>query len=472
MHDDSSGRTYAALRAPHRLGLRLFAIAVVVGSLQPQISRADSLTSAMASAYENNPTLNAARAGLRATDEGLPQAKSAYRPTVTASGDYGVTHSQVDPLGGSRSGATTNPAGVSVTISQDVFQGFRRRNAVRQARSNISAGRFGLTNEEQNTLLSAVEAYMDVVRDSAIVGLNVQNLEVLREQLRSANDRFEVGELTRTDVAQAQARVQEAISLLLQAESDLTSSQAVYRQIIGRKPSRLSFPNMKLPIPKTRADALSIALNVHPAIESAEHTAEAAEYAVKQIQGELLPTVSIEASASRRWEPSSNVQITDSASIVGRLNIPIYQRGTVSSRVRQAKQSRTQRRLETDAVRDQVRAAVTAAWAGLEATRGQIAADQAQIRATQLALDGVREEERVGQRTVLDVLDAQQEVLSARVNLTTTQRNHVVAAYSLLSAMGQLTARQLRLPVREYSPEVHTIAVENRLFGLRTPDGN
>ena len=144
----------------------------------------------------------------------------------------------------------------------------------------------------------------------------------------------------------------------------------------------------------------------------------------------------------------------------------------MSSRVRQAKQSRTQRRLETDALRDQVRAAVVAAWAGFEATRGQIAADQAQIRATQLALDGVREEERVGQRTVLDVLDAQQEVLSARVNLTTTQRNHVVAAYSLLSAMGQLTARQLGLPVRDYNPEVHTLAIENRLFGLRTPDGN
>lgn len=427
----------------------------------------------MAAAYENNPTLNAARAELRGTDEALPQAKAGWRPSVSASGEWAKTFTNTDPVGANHGSTTSNPVGVSLTVSQDIFRGFRTRNAVRRAISQINAGRFTLTNEEQNTLLDAVEAYMDVVRDSAVISLNVQNLGVLREQLRSTNDRFDVGEVTVTDVAQSEARVQQAISLLLQAESNLKSSQAVYRQIVGRNPQRLSFPKrMILPLPGNLNEAVSAALVDHPAIRASMHNTEAAEYNVKEITGELLPSFSVSATASRTWTPSPSTQLTDSLSIVGRLSIPIYQRGTVSSRVRQAKQARTQRRLETDAIRDQVRAAVTSAWAGLQAASGQIEADQAQIRATELALNGVREEERVGQRTTLDVLDAQQEVLSARVNLTTSQRNKVVASYSLLAAMGRLTAGSVGLNVRTYNPEVHTTAIENRWFGLRTPDGN
>ena len=436
-------------------------------------SLADSLTAAMVSAYENNPTLNAARAALRATDENLAQAKGGYRPRVVASGDYGVATSSVDPVGGDRFHTGSNPAGVSITVTQDLFRGFRTRNAIKGAKSAIFAGREGLINEEQNTLLSAVEAYMNVVRDSAVVNLNVQNLSVLREQLRSVQDRFDVGEVTRTDVAQSEAGVQQAISQLLEAESNLAASQASYRQVVGRNPNRLSYPkSFPLPLPKNLKTALASALSEHPAIKSSEHGVEAAEYNVKTITGELLPTISLEASATRRWESSSSVQVADSASLVGRLTIPIYQQGVVSSRVRQAKQTRSQRRLEADATRDQVRAAVVSAWAGLDAARGQEIADQAQINAAELALSGVREEERVGQRTILDVLDAQQNVLSARVNLTSTQRNKVVAAYSLLSAMGRLTARSLGLSVREYSPEVHTEAIKDRWIGLRTPDGN
>lgn len=460
-------------RARRRTCPPVVALAVSMLTLWAPGANAESLTAAMAAAYENNPSFNAARAELRATDELLPQAKANRRPSVSAGASYGINRSTIDPRGLGHSTSTTRPGTASVTISQNLFRGFRTRNAIRRAISQINAGRSGLANEEQNTLLDAVEAYMNVVRDSAVVRLNVQNLGVLRQQLRSTDDRFEVGEVTVTDVAQAQAAVQAAISQLLQAESNLTASQALYRQIVGRNPRGLRFPGRTvLPLPKSRQDAIGFAITNHPAIKAGEYNVEAAEYQVKEITGELLPTVSVEATGSHNWEPSSTVRTASSLSVLGRLSIPIYQRGTVSSRVRGAKQTKAQLRLETDAIRDQVRAAVVAAWAGYQAAIGQIEADQAQIRANELALNGVREEERVGQRTTLDVLDAQQELLRSQVNLSTSQRNRVVAAYSLLSAMGKLNARAVGLNVREYNPAANTQAVENKWFGLRIPGGN
>lgn len=435
--------------------------------------RAEPLASALSAAYENNPNLNAIRAELRAIDEALPQAKSGFRPRVDGSADIGkqITVSRFE--NGNEVSSETNPAGFGVTVTQDLFRGFRTTNAIREAKSQIYAGRARLVNEEQNTLLDAVTAYMDVVANSAVVRLNAQNVEVLRQQLRQTVDRFDVGEVTRTDVAQAEASLSASISLLLQAQSELESSQAIYREVVGRNPRRLRAPG-KFPfsIPASSDAAVSTALAGHPAIQSADFTVEASEFAVKEVVGELLPTVSVEARAQRRFNPSSTIDIQDSASITGRLTVPIYQQGVVSSRVRQSKQTRDQRRLEADAIRRQVRRAVVAAWAGYQSALGQIRSDREQIRAAQLALEGVRQEEQVGQRTTLDVLDAQQVLLNAQVDLTSSERNRVVAAYSLLSAMGRLTANTLNLRVARYNPEVNTKAVQDKWFGLRLPNGN
>lgn len=433
---------------------------------------AESLIDALAAAYANNPDLNAARAELRAIDENVPLAKSRARPQISANASYGSVHSEVDPVRGPGSSSTNNPGALSLTLSQPVFQGFRVRNGVRQAQAQVLSGRAALTSTEQNLLLDGVEAYMDVVRDAAIARLNQQNLGVLEEQLRSTRDRFEVGEVTRTDVSQAEAAAAEARSEMQGAQGRLRASEAVFEQIIGSPPRNLRFPQaFGFRVARSLSGAQDVAMRQHPGIEAAQLAAEAAEYNIKVVQGELLPTVSVDVTAQQQWSPSEQIERSQSVSVFGRVSIPIYQQGAVSARVRQAKQLRTQRQLEEDAIRRQVRAAVTSAWAGLETAIGQIASDEAQIRAARVAVEGVREEERVGQRTTLDVLLAQQQLLAAQVNLTASQRDRVVAAYALLAATGQLNADRLGLPVPRYDPSVNFREVENKWFGLRTPGG-
>ena len=450
---------------------------VTVGAASPVA--AESLLQAMANAYGANPSLNAARAETRAVDENVPQALSGYRPSVSASADYGFSSSDSisrpsAATGGRsiRSSSRTEPAGVGLSVSQPIFNGFRTRNAVKSAESQVRSSREGLRNTEQNTLLDAVAAYMDVLRDSAIADLRRRNVEFLEEQVRASRDRFNVGEGTRTDVAQAEARLSQATTQVLVAESNYTSSRAVYRQVIGNDPAKLAPGRVpeKL-LPSTLNAALAAGQDEHPAILAAVHGVDAATHQVKSVEGEMLPSVSVQADIARRWDPSSSVQRSDSASIVGRVTIPIYQAGQVSSRVRQAKETLGQRRIEVDVARDQVRAAVVAAWGGLEAARSQITAANAQVSAAQLALEGVIEEQKVGQRTTLDVLDAQQELLDAKVTLVSAERDKVVAAYSLIAAVGRLTAERLGLQVAVYRPETHYDQVRDRWFGLRTPDG-
>jgi outer membrane protein len=455
-------------------GVRRFlgASLLVFVTAVPVEVRAESLVDALAAAYANNPELNAARAELRAIDENVPLAKSGLRPRIAAGAEVGAVHRHVDPERGPEMSETTRSGQLALTLTQPVFQGFRVRNGIRQAQAQVLSGRAALLSAEQNLLLDGVQTYMDVVRDAAIIRLNRQNLDVLQEQLRSARERFEVGEVTRTDVAQAEAATAEARSVLQGAEGALRTAEATYEQIIGSPPRNLRFPQaFGFGMARSLPEALDIAVREHPAVEAAQLAAEAAEYQIKIAEGELLPSVSVEASAQQRWDQGQLTQQSRSLSIFGRVTIPIYQQGAVSARVRQAKQIRTQRKLEEDAIRREVRAAVASTWAGLQTAVGQIASDEAQIRAARLALEGVREEERVGQRTTLDVLNAQQELLAAQVNLTASQRDRVVAAYALLAATGQLNAARLGLPVPRYDPSVNYREVEDKWFGLRTPGG-
>ncbi|MCG7394060.1 TolC family outer membrane protein [Microvirga sp. ACRRW] len=441
---------------------------------------AETLESALAKAYGNNPSLNAQRANVRATDENVAQAKSGYRPVITGTADVGRTFSQYDdrrppnPIfgGGGEEITRRTPRGYGVELNQSIFNGFRTDNSVRRAESGVLSAREDLSNTEQNILTSAATAYMNVLRDTAILDLQRNNVEVIDEQLRQTRDRFNVGEVTRTDVAQAESRLAAARSEASQAEANLRASIAQYRQYIGVEPQQLApgRPLDKL-TPRSVNDALKVAFGEHPAIKAAQHAVDAAELQVKIEQGALAPQVGVRASVAQRYDVQGVNDEALQASAVATLSVPIYEGGQAYAATRQAKEQVGQAQLQADWVRDQVRAAVVSTWGALEAARAQIQAAQAQIDAAETALSGVREEARVGQRTTLDVLNAQQELLTARVNLIQAQRDRVVASYQLVQSMGRLTSRALGLAVNHYNPKIHYDQVKDLWIGTSTPDG-
>lgn len=428
---------------------------------------AETLTAAMSAAYMSNPDLNAARAGLRATDELVPQALSGWRPQVFGSSSVSQITTRVPGVG------TTNQTGttVGISVSQFLFRGFQTVNSTKQAEASVQADRAALSNTEQDTLFAAAQAYMNVLTDQAIVELNRQNIEVLAEQLRATRDRFQVGEVTNTDVAQSEAALSGAYTELNAAEANLLSSKAVYRQVVGHDPVNLAPAAPAANIPSTLDAALRAGHANHPAIASSIYSEEAAAYAVKTAEGGLLPTVTLQGSADYSNGGGAFINETSSASITAQLNIPIYQGGLEYSQVREAKENRSKALLQVDSIRQQVRAAVVSAWGVLQAATASITSGQAQVNAAQIALDGVREEAKVGQRTTLDVLDSEQILLDAKVALVNAESDRVVASYALLSAIGALTAQKLALAVDHYQPTVHYEQVRDKWFGLRTPSG-
>jgi outer membrane protein len=456
-------------------------IILACGVTVPQ-ALAETMSSALALAYQANPDLNQQRAGVRATDEGIPQATSAYRPTIGVSGQYGVTHlSEVGSgaiLGGSPTGSLslstlTEPASVAMTVQETVFNGNRNYNGVRKAESNVFAARENLRNTELNVLQNGATAYMNVLRDTAILELRRNNIIVLEEQLRQTRDRFNVGEVTRTDVAQAESSLASARSDYFTAQANLQNSIAVYRQVIGVQPTRLEpARSVEALLPKSLVEAVAVGLNEHPAIQAALHTADAAALQIKIYEGQLYPTVTVNGSVERDWnyEAFPGVKVFNGA-VYGQLSIPLYQGGIEYSQVRQAKELYTQARIQADQARDAVRANIVTDWGLLEASKAAIASNEAAVKAAEIALEGVREEAKVGQRTTLDVLNAQQTLLNARVSLVSAQRDRVVASYVLLAAIGRLDANTLHLAVNEYDPTVHFDQVKDKWIGLRTPDG-
>jgi outer membrane protein len=448
-------------------GLAAMFAAATIGST-PAVAN-ETLPGALSSAYATNPTLNAARAEARVVDQQVATALSGWAPNITGDASLGARYQETDPI--PSPDTNTAPATMGVTVTQNVFRGFRTVNATKEAEAAVRAAHNSLANTEQNILSQAAEAYADVVRDLAIVQLRRQNIEVLSEQLRATQDRFSVGEVTRTDVAQAEARLSAARFELNAAEAQLLTSRAVYRQIIGREPLRLAPPQPLTALPHTLEQAISIGGQEHPAILAARFAEESAAFAVRVAEGVLLPTFTVEGRIERAMEPSATITRTETAQILGRISIPIYQSGSEYAAIRSAKETRTQRALEIDVAREQVRAAILSAWGGLNAARASIQSAQAQIRATTIALEGVREEARVGQRTTLDVLDAQQELLDAQVALVTAQRDNVVASYALVSAIGRLRAERLALNVRVYEPQQNAAQVRDRWRGLRVPSG-
>ncbi|WP_409564246.1 TolC family outer membrane protein [Methylobacterium sp. J-076] len=454
--------------AYRRAGLAATAVAAVLAAMP---ANAETLEGALARAYRGNPQLNASRATTRYTDENVAIAQSGYRPTVTLSADVGTQYTD-----GRFTGATLNqtltPGGAGLVISQNLFNGFQTDNNVRRAESTVYSQRETLRFTELTILYNAVQAYMNVLSNTATLELNRNNVEVLEEQLRQTRDRFNVGEVTRTDVAQAEARLAGARSQVSSAESSLRTSIGIYRQNIGVEPRSLA-PGRPLDryVPGSLDAAISTGLQEHPQIISSIHALDAAEAQVKVLEGQLYPQATVQGSVSQRYDTTFPGDSGVTASIIGRVSIPIYEGGQVYAQVRQQKELVGQYRIQVDQIRDQVRAQIVDFWGRLEAAKAQVIAAQAQVQANEVALNGVREEARVGQRTTLDVLNAQQELLNSRVNLIVAQRDRVIYSYGVVQAMGQLTARFTSLPVEPYSAKIHYDQVKDLWFGLRTPDG-
>ena len=462
-------------------GVRVIAASAAVLALAPAGSSADTLPGALTLAYQNNPQLNAQRAAVRVSDENVPQALSGYRPRVSLSANIAEQYldnlsktSTTGPATYTHAFGTTAVQTYGGTVTQTLLNGHQTASKTRQAEHLVSAARETLRLTEQTVLLSAATAYMNLIRDAAILELQRSNVEVLQEQLRQTRDRFNAGEVTRTDVAQAESRLAAGRSTMLGAESNYTTSRSTYRQVIGVEPGKLApaTPVDRLS-PSSLPQAVAAARAGHPSVTTAMFNVDAAVLQVKIAEGALYPSLNLVGSAQKTYGSTSALSLLESfnASVGGQLSVPVYQGGSEYAVIRQAKETLSQRRIDLDTARDQVRQTVVQSWGQLEAAKANIDATQANVQASEIALNGVREEARVGQRTTLDVLNAQQELVNARVSLVTAQRDRVVASYTLLAAVGRLSPQMLGLRVPVYDSNVHYQQVRDTWAGVRTPDG-
>jgi outer membrane protein len=437
-----------------------------------------TLYGALLHAYQNNPQLNAQRASARAQDEAVPQALSGYRPRVSVTATVGeqaesvLQKSSQSPTGYAKSSAVTTPYSYAVTATQTLFNGFQTANRTRAAEGQVFSAREGLRVVEQTILLNAATVYMDMLRDSAIVAVQQSNVRVLQETLKQTNDRFNVGEVTRTDVAQSQAQLAAGDFQLQNAESNLNTTRSNFRRIIGFEPGALS-PGSPVDrfAPHSLPQSVETGLTHNPNVIAAMYGIDVSYLQVKINEGALYPVLTLQGSLQQQISSSPSTVSTNVASVVGQLTIPIYQGGAEYSLIRQSKETLTQQRLNLEQVRDQTRQSVVQAWGQVEATKAQVQSAQSQVRASEVALNGVREEARVGQRTTLDVLNAQQALVNARVSLVTAQHDRVVASYNLVAAVGNLDPRLLGIPTPVYDPRVHYQQVRDSWIGVRTPDG-
>ena len=449
-----------------RIALGALAGALFAGaSAFSQGAAAQTLEEALVHAYQSNPTLQAERARLRAVDEEVPAALAGWQPTVEIAGDLGASYSKTDGMVPNAGSHSVVPHGVGLTATAPVYQGGRVAAQIDSAESRVVAGRAQLQAVEQSILLNTVTAYMDVLRYDAEIELSRSSERVVGRQLQAARDRLEVGEVTRTDVAQAEARLAQAGAERVAAEGGMMSARAMYQQVTGRPPGTLSWPPVPMGLPETEEDALGAANDANPSIRAASFIAQAAQADIEAAAAALRPQVAIVGDVSQRFDSSDLIEQTTDASIRASVRVPLYQGGAANARIRQSKQIAAQRLLELDQSRRTVQEQVSQAWRALTAARAQITAFESQVAAAAVALDGVEQETQVGLRTTLDVLDAEQEHFRAQINLIRTKREEIVAAYQVKAAIGALTAQQLGLPVDLYDPEEHYRSVRGSSGG-------
>jgi outer membrane protein len=436
--------------------------------------QAQTLTQALAEAYNTNPQLLAQRALLRATDEQVPQALSGWRPTVNVTGQ----------LGGARSGFTTASTLVPTTrmstystfyqnslnlqVTQPVYSGGRTVAQTRQAVNTVQSTRAQTLAVETSVFQAVAQAYLDVVRDQALVEVNRNNVAVLRKQLEATQDRFRVGEVTRTDVAQAESSLAQAIGTLTAADGQLRQSQAEYVRVVGHAPGRLLLPRERPALPVTREEALSLAATANFNVISANFAELAARDNIDVVRGQLLPQISLVGGLLRSFAPSItlNGSLEQEASITAQMTMPLYEGGAIYSQTRQAQQTVGQRRSQVDDARRSSVQTATAAWETLKAARASIGSFAAAVRAAQIALEGIQQEALVGTATTLDVLIQNQQLLSTQQQLIVAEHDAALAEYNVAAAIGRLIAPELHLPVQLYDMERHYKEVKNKWIGF------
>jgi outer membrane protein len=482
---------FSLIRASSVVGVTLLAAA-------PSLAGAQTLQDALAGAYNSNPQIQAERATLRATDENVPQALANWRPTVQVTASEGIQHTAIRqdcekefegenlcegnptspaqqalfaktgqlPLTNNLLSDNLSPQTYGLTIVQPLYRGGRTEAQTEQATNLVRSERAHLISVEQGVLLSAATDYMNVVANQATLDLNINNEQVLRRQLEATQDRFRVGEVTRTDVAQAEAAYAAAIANRQQADGNLQISRSAFERDTGEVAEKLAPPNGVPELPTKRDEATSLAVNTNPDVISAQFAQAAAEDNVRLVRGQLLPTWTVNAGIQRQKETQEPGQTVDDMSLTTQLTVPLYDGGAVYSQSRQAQQMVAQKRGLLDNARIVAVQLAAQSWEQLQYDRAQITSWLSQIKANEIALDGVQQEASVGSRTVLDILNAEQTLFQSRINLVTSQHDEVVAEFTLASALGRLTARQMNLPVAFYDVEQYYDAVHDKWFGF------
>jgi outer membrane protein len=441
---------------------------------------ADTIEAALVRAYQNNPQLNAQRALVRSTDENVPQAVSGYRPKValTGSGGYQYVDSNITSSGTPASilrreyHGTDAPRSAGMTITQTLYNGQQTANKTRVAESQVSGAREALRVLEETVLLNAATIYMDYLRDAAILEVQRSNVHVLEQTLKQTRDRYAVGLVTPTDVAQAEAQLAAGKTQQLTAESNLVTTRSNFRRIIGNEPEQLA-PGSPVDrfLPKSSRSAVELGLIENPNVTAAMFGIDVNYLQIKINEGALLPTVTLQTSVQQSYEQTLTAFRAFGASTVAQVAVPVYQGGAEYSLIRQSRENLAQQRLNLEMTRDQTRANVITAWGQLVAGKAQVTSAESQVAASEIALTGVRQEAAAGQRTTLDVLNAQQALVNARVALVTAQHDRVVASYAVLGAVGRLSPQVLNLPTATYDPSVHYQQVRDNWYGVQTPDG-
>jgi outer membrane protein len=469
--------------APRRIA-GLGAVAGLAAALAASSAQAQTLTDALAEAYNTNPQLLAQRALLRATDEQVPQALSFWRPTVTFTGQEGFSTASLQtpragPVLNALTGTTaqgsdrmhfeSRPNLVEFQVNQPIYRGGRTVAQTRQAINTVESTRAQTLAVETTVFQAVAMAYLDVVRDQALLDVDRNNVEVLRKQLEATQDRFRVGEVTRTDVAQAEASLAQAQGLLVAQQGTLEISRAEYVRAVGHPPGRLTIPRDRPVLPATLEEAESLAANNNFTVISAIFAELAARDNVDVVRGQLLPQISVVGTLSRAYDQSFTFKgdLVNQAQVTAQLTMPLYEGGAIYSQTRQAEQTVGQRRSQVDDAR---RAAVQTAnqfWATLQAGRASIASFAAAVRAAQIALAGVQQQALVGTSTTLDVLIQNQTLLMTQSQLVTAQHDAALAEFNVAAATGRLIAPELKLPVKLYDMEQHYKQVRNKWIGFR-----
>ena len=416
-------------------------VTAMVSLFLPSEAFAESLSESVQHAFEANPSLNAQRSNLQATEYNLPRAQAGMRPKIEANAEVGYKYERGrDQPGDEGFNRDMQPRSYSLGVVQPVFDGLRTRHAVKQANSQYIAAREVLRNTEQTMAFDVVRAYLDVYANRKILQLNRRQIDALDKQRKLIGKLFGFGDVTGTEVAEVKARVEGARSGLYSAEARLKGSLAAFEQVVGRQASKhlkTVRPVDRL-IASTRREALDIALTQHPAIVAAKYGADAASLQVKISRADFFPTVNLSGRLAREFDQDLAGDDRLEATVFARVRIPIYLGGEVRARTSQDRAVAQQRRFEADSVRDQVVASVTTSWAELQAAKARVTAAQAQVRAAKRGLKGIRSGYSIGERSNTDVLDAVREQLAAEINKVEAKRDRALASYAVARAMGVL----------------------------------